>query len=139
MSCASDLIRLYLLPPQMVGLGQLGKEGTGRLRLQVRTQKQKLSAKTAKRVKAYGGGAGGGPISGLSSSLAFTPIQVSSRPHQAVSSATGQSVGDRRIVVIASRQMLFCGHRTVVTVAMRRLPAAEMESCRTVSPSDWMR
>ena len=61
----------------MVGLGQLGKEGTGRLRLQVRTQKQKLSAKTAKRVKAYGGGAGGGPISGLSSSLAFTPVQVS--------------------------------------------------------------
>ncbi len=123
----------------MVGLGQLGKEGTGRLRLQVRTQKQKLSAKTAKRVKAYGGGAGGGPISGLSSSLAFTPIQVSSRPHQAVSSATGLSVGDRRIVVIASRQMLFCGsshsrHRCNAPAA-----SCEMECCRTVSPSDWMR
>ena len=60
----------------MVGLGQLGKEGTGRLRLQVRTQKQKLSAKAQKKAKAYGGGAGGAAISGLSSSLAFTPVQV---------------------------------------------------------------
>ena len=62
---------------QMVGLGQLGKEGTGRLRLQVRTQKQKLSAKAQKKAKAYGGG--GPSISGLSSSLAFTPVQVSAR------------------------------------------------------------
>lgn len=60
----------------MVGLGTLGKNaGSGRLRIQARTQKQKLSAKTAKRAKQYGAV---GTVSGLSSSLAFTPIQVTS-------------------------------------------------------------
>lgn len=59
---------------QMVGLGTLGRNGgSGRLRIQARTQKQKLTAKTAKRAKQYGAV---GTVSGLSSSLAFTPIQV---------------------------------------------------------------
>ena len=64
---------------QMVGLGTLSKNAAGgRLRIAVRSQKQKLSAKTQKRAKQYAahGAAGAGTVSGLSSSLAFTPVQV---------------------------------------------------------------
>ena len=53
----------------------LGKEGSGRLRVVASQQKQKLSAKAQKKFKsrAYGSS---GATSGLSSSLAFTPVQV---------------------------------------------------------------
>ena len=64
---------------QMVGLGTLSKNAAGgRLRIAVRAQKQKLSAKTQKRAKQYAahGAGGAGTVSGLSSSLAFTPVQV---------------------------------------------------------------
>ncbi|KAK9837334.1 hypothetical protein WJX81_007173 [Elliptochloris bilobata] len=59
----------------VIGLGVLGKEGSGRLRMQAQAQRQKLSAKSAKKFakRAYGGAAGA--VNGLSSSLAFTPIQ----------------------------------------------------------------
>ena len=63
----------------MVGLGTLSKNAAGgRLRIAVRAQKQKLSAKTQKRAKQYAahGAGGAGTVSGLSSSLAFTPVQV---------------------------------------------------------------
>ena len=58
----------------MIGLGILGKEGSGRLRIVASQQKQKLSAKAQKKFKSrmYGSS---GATSGLSSSLAFTPIQ----------------------------------------------------------------
>ncbi|KAG2497858.1 hypothetical protein HYH03_004124 [Edaphochlamys debaryana] len=57
-----------------IGLGVLGKEGSGRLRIVASQQKQKLSAKAQKKfkTKAYGSS---GATSGLSSSLAFTPVQ----------------------------------------------------------------
>lgn len=56
----------------MVGLGTLGKyAGIGRLRVQAHIQKQNLSAETTKRIKQY---SAVGTVSGLSSSLTFTPI-----------------------------------------------------------------
>jgi U4/U6 small nuclear ribonucleoprotein PRP31 len=62
-----------------IGLGVINKEGSGRLRAVAAQQRQKLSAKAAKKFGAAGGGraygGGGGVASGLSSSLAFTPIQ----------------------------------------------------------------
>lgn len=65
---------------QMVGLGTLSKNAAGgRLRIAVRAQKQKLSAKAQKKAKQYAahGTTGTGAVSGLSSSLAFTPVQAS--------------------------------------------------------------
>ena len=59
-----------------LGLGVIGKEGSGRLRAVAVQQKQKLSAKAAKKYnigKTYGGS--GMATSGLASSLAFTPVQ----------------------------------------------------------------
>ncbi len=61
--------------PQTIGLGVLGKEGSGRLRIVATQQKQKLSAKAQKKFKAKSYGSSGA-TSGLSSSLAFTPVQV---------------------------------------------------------------
>ncbi|KAL4420982.1 hypothetical protein ABPG77_001301 [Micractinium sp. CCAP 211/92] len=57
-----------------VGLGVIGKDGSGRLRAVAAQQRQKLSAKAQKKfqLKNYGSS---GATSGLSSSLAFTPIQ----------------------------------------------------------------
>ncbi|GIL42836.1 hypothetical protein Vafri_695, partial [Volvox africanus] len=59
---------------EVIGLGVLGKEGSGRLRIVASQQKQKLSARAQKKFKArmYGSS---GATSGLSSSLAFTPVQ----------------------------------------------------------------
>lgn len=67
-----------LLHRQVVGLGMLGKEGSGRLRIVAKQQKMKLSAKAAKKAKAYGGASttSGLQTSGLTTSLAFTPVQV---------------------------------------------------------------
>jgi U4/U6 small nuclear ribonucleoprotein PRP31 len=68
----------FLDGDEMVGLGTLSKNAAGgRLRIAVRAQKQKLSAKTQKRAKQYAahGAGGAGTVSGLSSSLAFTPVQ----------------------------------------------------------------
>jgi len=48
------------------------------LRIQAQQQKQKLTAKSQKKFgKRLYGSAGGAATSGLSSSLAFTPVQVS--------------------------------------------------------------
>jgi hypothetical protein len=48
------------------------------LRIQAQQQKQKLTAKSQKKFgKRLYGSAGGTATSGLSSSLAFTPVQVS--------------------------------------------------------------
>ena len=62
-----------------IGLGVIGKEGSGRLRAVAAQQRQKLSAKAAKKYNLAGrsvaGGMSGIATSGLSSSLAFTPIQ----------------------------------------------------------------
>ncbi|KAL4425922.1 hypothetical protein ABPG75_009938 [Micractinium tetrahymenae] len=57
-----------------IGLGVIGKDGSGRLRAVAAQQRQKLSAKAQKKfqLKNYGSS---GATSGLSSSLAFTPIQ----------------------------------------------------------------
>lgn len=57
-----------------MGLGVLGKEGSGRLRALATEQRQKLSAKAAKKFAPRMFGSTGA-TSGLSSSLAFTPIQ----------------------------------------------------------------
>jgi U4/U6 small nuclear ribonucleoprotein PRP31 len=61
---------------ETIGLGAIGKDGSGRLRALAAQQKQKLSAKAAKKhgLRNYGA-ASGIATSGLSSSLAFTPIQ----------------------------------------------------------------
>ncbi|KAI8111200.1 hypothetical protein M9434_004773 [Picochlorum sp. BPE23] len=61
---------------ESIGLGAIGKDGSGRLRAIAAQQKQKLSAKAAKKhgLRNYGA-ASGIATSGLSSSLAFTPIQ----------------------------------------------------------------
>mmetsp|Transcript_16110 Transcript_16110/g.34858 ORF Transcript_16110/g.34858 Transcript_16110/m.34858 type:complete len:493 (-) Transcript_16110:371-1849(-) len=64
----------YMDGDEVMGLGLLGKEGSGRLRIVAKQQKMKLSAKTAKKV-AKQQGARGGMTSGFSSSLAFTPVQ----------------------------------------------------------------
>lgn len=65
----------YLDGDEVIGLGTLGKDGAGgRLRINA-TNKQQLSAKSQKKFKLKAYGSGGG-TSGLSSSLAFTPIQV---------------------------------------------------------------
>jgi U4/U6 small nuclear ribonucleoprotein PRP31 len=74
-----------------LGLGAIGKDGSGRMRALAAQQKQKLSAKAAKKFNLHrtsGGGIGGGggmmsripgagagASSGLSSNLAFTPVQ----------------------------------------------------------------
>ena len=57
-----------------IGLGVIGKEGSGRLRAVAAQQRQKLSAKSQKKFAARSFGSSGA-TSGLSSSLAFTPIQ----------------------------------------------------------------
>lgn len=64
----------FIESDDVMGLGVLGKEGSGRLRIVASQQKLKLSAKSAKKFKqrAYGSS---GATNGLSSSLAFTPIQ----------------------------------------------------------------
>lgn len=61
---------------EVIGLGAIGKDGSGRLRALAAKQKQKISAKAAKKhgLRNYGS-ASGVATSGLSSSLAFTPIQ----------------------------------------------------------------
>lgn len=64
----------YIDGDEVVGLGVLGKEGSGRLRIVAKEQKMKLSAKTAKKVARQNAGRGG-TVSGLTSTLAFTPVQ----------------------------------------------------------------
>jgi U4/U6 small nuclear ribonucleoprotein PRP31 len=64
----------------VVGLGTLGGGGTGagKLRLAARSQGVRLSAKQQKKyARRLGPGiaGGAGPVSGLASSLAFTPVQ----------------------------------------------------------------
>ncbi len=63
--------------PQVIGLGVIGKEGSGRLRLVANQSKLKISAKNAKRAKGGSGFASSSGIqtSGLTTSLAFTPVQ----------------------------------------------------------------
>ncbi len=53
----------------------LGKGGSGRLRIVAKEQKMKLSAKTAKKVARQHASGRGGTVSGLTSTLAFTPVQ----------------------------------------------------------------
>ena len=65
----------YMDGEDTVGLGVLGKEGSGRLRVAAREQKQKMSAKTAKKYAKQAGYKSGLQTSGLAS-LAFTPVQV---------------------------------------------------------------
>lgn len=62
---------------EAIGLGAIGKEGSGMLRAVAAQQRQKLSAKAAKKhgLHRHYGAASGLATSGLSSSLAFTPIQ----------------------------------------------------------------
>lgn len=69
----------YIEGDEVVGLGTLGsKEGSGQLRVVANQQKLKLNAKQQKKYKGRLGGlaSAGGAINGLSSSLAFTPVQV---------------------------------------------------------------
>ena len=58
---------------EVIGLGVLGKEGSGRLKMVSKQQKMKLSAKTAKKYKRYTSSSGA--TGGISSSLVFTPVQ----------------------------------------------------------------
>lgn len=68
----------YVDGDEVVGLGVLGsKEGSGQLRVVANQQKLKLNAKQQKKYKnRLGGLASTAHVSGLSSSLAFTPVQV---------------------------------------------------------------
>ena len=64
-----------------VGLGTLGsKGGSGRIRAAAQQQRQKLNARQAKKFKARMVGSSGA-TSGLSSTLAFTPVQVGLQIH----------------------------------------------------------
>ncbi|KAK9797074.1 hypothetical protein WJX73_003006 [Symbiochloris irregularis] len=72
----------FLDGDEAVGLGTLGSKGEGgRLRVAARNQKQKMTAATAKKYAKQGYGTatnplgGRGAVSGLSSTLAFTPVQ----------------------------------------------------------------
>lgn len=68
----------FLDGEEVVGLGMIGKDGSGKLRrLQARQQQMKMSNKTAKRMaqQAKRGLGNSSMVSGLSSSLAFTPVQ----------------------------------------------------------------
>ncbi|GMH35588.1 hypothetical protein BSKO_03456 [Bryopsis sp. KO-2023] len=58
---------------EVIGLGVMGKEGSGRLRIVSKQQKMKLSSKTGKKYKKYSGSSGA--TAGVSSSLVFTPVQ----------------------------------------------------------------
>ncbi|KDD72826.1 hypothetical protein H632_c2845p0, partial [Helicosporidium sp. ATCC 50920] len=58
-----------------LGLGIIGKDGAGVLRAVAAQQRQKLSAKSAKKFAARDRPGAGSLVSGLSSSLAFTPVQ----------------------------------------------------------------
>jgi hypothetical protein len=73
----------YIDGDEVVGLGTLGsKEGSGQLRVVAAASKVKLNAKQQKKYKGRLGGLasmGGGAVNGLSSSLAFTPVQVRGR------------------------------------------------------------
>eukprot|EP00983_Pelagomonas_calceolata_P037074 1136170-Pelagomonas_calceolata.AAC.10 len=62
----------------VVGLGVLGKEGSGRLRMVANQSKLKISAKNAKKARqaGYGGATSGLQSSGMQTSLAFTPVQI---------------------------------------------------------------
>ena len=78
----------FLDGDEAVGLGTLGARGEGgRLRVAARNQKQKMTAATAKKYAKQGYGTatnplgGRGPVSGLSSTLAFTPVQVRAPLH----------------------------------------------------------
>ena len=75
----------FLDGDETVGLGVLGSKGQGgALRVAARTQKQKITAATAKKWakqqqqggRSVLGGTRTAGVSGLSSSLAFTPVQV---------------------------------------------------------------
>jgi len=67
----------YIDGDEIIGLGNLGaKEGTGRLRVVANQQKVRLTQKQQKKYKGRLQG-GLGNVSGLASSLTFTPVQVS--------------------------------------------------------------
>ena len=71
----------YIDGDEAVGLGTLGsKEGSGQLRVVANQQKLRLNAKQQKKYKGRLGGlastGGLAAVNGLSSSLAFTPVQV---------------------------------------------------------------
>ncbi len=73
-------IPLVACPIQVIGLGALGtKEGSGRLRIVASQQKVKLNAKQQKKLKARM--VSGNMTNGLSSTLAFTPVQVGGVVH----------------------------------------------------------
>ncbi|KAF6256171.1 U4/U6 small nuclear ribonucleoprotein [Scenedesmus sp. NREL 46B-D3] len=63
----------YIDGDEVVGLGTINKEGSGRLRLVASQQKVRLNAKQEKKYRARL--APGAATSGLSSTLAFTPVQ----------------------------------------------------------------
>ncbi|GBF99181.1 U4 U6 small nuclear ribonucleoprotein [Raphidocelis subcapitata] len=69
----------YIDGDEVVGLGVLGsKEGSGQLRVVANQSKLRLNAKQQKKYKGRLGGLasmGGAAVNGLSSSLAFTPVQ----------------------------------------------------------------
>ncbi|KAF5833497.1 U4/U6 small nuclear ribonucleoprotein [Dunaliella salina] len=67
----------YMDGDEVVGLGVLGKEGSGRLRMVANQSKLKISAKNAKKARqaGYGGATSGLQSSGMQTSLAFTPVQ----------------------------------------------------------------
>lgn len=69
----------YLDGDEVVGLGVLGKEGSGRLRIVATQSKLKLNAKTAKKVaqrqRTNVHGLATSAATGLQSTLAFTPFQ----------------------------------------------------------------
>lgn len=68
----------YIDGDEIVGLGVLGRnEGSGQLRVVANQQKVKLNAKQQKKYKGrLGGLASTSAVNGLSTSLAFTPVQV---------------------------------------------------------------
>ena len=82
-------------PRQVVGLGTLGRDAaSGRLRVQARQQKIRLTTKAQKKLaRSAAGRVGGGAVSGLASSLAFTPVQGIELEDPAARAAAAEDAG----------------------------------------------
>ena len=98
---------------EVIGLGVLGKGGgSGRLRIVAKEQKMKLSAKTAKKVARQHGGRGG-TVSGLTSTLAFTPVQGFELTDPSKAAGAGTETSDLQRSGTESYFSTMSGFRTI--------------------------
>ncbi len=90
-----------------------------RLRIQAQQQKQKLTAKSQKKFgKRLYGSAGGTATSGLSSSLAFTPVQVSHNQSCCLCLLMVQTQHKAALFLSTSRRCTTCSRQIVLCVLL---------------------